>query len=952
MLIGRRAECERIEALIAAATEGGSGALLLHGEAGIGKTALLQHARDRAEERGMRVLTARGIETESDLAYTGLSDLLNPLLTPPQIASAAEAAAHEASAGTEVSGRASEAMDVLRARLPSAQATALGQALALGPEGTPARFAVPAAVLGLLSVAAEDAPVLCLVDDVQWIDAPSVEAMVFAARRLGDDGVAILFTERDREGRKVDPSGFDALKIEPLAPAAAGDLLRSVHGERLAGTVAAELVGGAGGNPLALVELSKALDRDQLAGRDPLPPVMPEGLSIERAFERELAELPEETRRALAVTAAADAGEDAAILGRALALAGVPPWVLDAAESADVIQVHGTRVDFRHPLLRAAAYHAATPAERRAAHRALADAHAEGAPQRAWHLAAAADGADENAAAVLDQAAADARTRGGFASAARAATRAAALSGDAAERARRLLDAARDFVAAGDPEQAGARAEAAYVEATDPLMRADLEWLMGHVWTRTGRPEDGERLLTEGAERVRAADPMRAAVMLLEATVSRLAVGGVDAAIAAARRAREAGDGQPATQALADILIGQALVGGGRVEEGGGLIDATCDFLASLDPVWTPSDVLALGANALLWIDRHRDAGRVLDRVIDAGRQNGALARLAYPLGVRCALDFRRGRWADAVAHGEEAVRAGRDTGQAATTIILLALLAEVEAHRGQTEHARGLGREALAAAERTRSFGFLVFVHHALGAAALAAGDTEEAIRELETAARWAEGFGTVGAGWVGWEPLLVEAYVAAERVGDARKRLAALERHNPGEQAPSVRAQIERCRGLVTGEDEHFTRALEHLDEADAPFERGRTHLALGERLRRRREPVESRRHLRAALDVFERLGAAPWAVRAREELRAGGVASQREEMAVVDVLTPHELQVALVVARGATNKEAAAQLFLSPKTVEHHLGSIYRKLDVRSRTDLARLLSARREPEEAAA
>ena len=939
MLIGRDAECARIEGLVTQAAQGGSGALLLHGEAGIGKTALLQFARERAEASGMRVLTARGIETEADLAYHGLYDLLGPLLAEGE--------------GGRGGGGAADPMEVLRARLPGAQATALGQALALGPEGTPARFAVPAAVLGLLGAAAEDGAVLCVVDDVQWIDAPSVEALQFAARRLGDDGVAILFAERDGAGRNVDASGFGALKVEPLPTSAAGELLRTVHGERLAGTVASELVTASGGNPLALVELSNALDRDQLAGREPLPPVMPEGLSVERAFERELAGLPEDTRRALAVTAAADAGEDAAIVGRALALAGIPPWVLDPAENANVIQIRGTRIDFRHPLLRAAAYHAAPPPERRAAHKALADAHQEGAPQRAWHLAAAAVGTDEAAAGILDQAAAQARTRGGFASAARAATRAAALSGTAPERARRLLDAARDFVAAGDPEQAGARAEDAYQHTTDPLMRADLEWLMGHVWMRTGRPEDALELLDAGAQRIGTQDPMRASVMLLEATVARLALGGQEIAIETAERARAAaGDDQPAAQGLADILIGQALVAAGRAEQGVPLMDRTTEFLTSLDPVWTPSDVLALGAHALVWIDRYKEAARVLDRVIEAGRQNGALARLAYPLGAQSVLDFRRGRWADAVAYAEEAVRAGIDTGQDSLTVLLLAFLAEVEGQRGQTDEALRHGREAVGLGERTRSHGFLTFVHHALGATALAAGDPAAAVTHLESARDWAQRLGTVGAGWVGWEPLLVEAYLATDRAADAAAQLASLEEHNPGAQPASVRAALDRCRGLVANDEALLERALEHHAEVDAPFERARTHLALGEKLRRRRERVESRRHLRAALDVFERLGAGPWATRAREELRASGVVSLREELAVVDVLTPHELQVALVVARGATNKEAAAQLFLSPKTVEHHLGSIYRKLDVRSRTDLARLLSAQREPEEAAA
>ncbi len=987
MLIGRQPECDRIEALLGAAREGGGGALLLHGEAGIGKTALLRFARERAEGEGLRVLAARGLETQGDLPYHGLHDLLGPLLeegakrSPDRPASegaegspdrpASEGAEGcpdrpapaggegRAPEGAEGAGAAGEApaMRTLRARLPAAQATALGQAFALGPEGTPARFAVPAAVLGLLAVAAEERPVLAVVDDVQWIDGPSVEALVFAARRLRGDGVAILFGQRDGAGRAVDPTALDSMELKPLERRAAADLLRERHGERLAGAVASGIVGAAGGNPLALVELSRALSDDQLSGREALPPVLPEGLSVERAFASELAALPEDTRRALTVAAAADAGEDAAVLGRALALAGVLPWVLDAAESARVIEVHGPRVDFRHPLLRAAAYHAATPGERRAAHRALADAHPEGAPQRAWHLAAAAEGADEHAAGVLDQAAVQARERGGFASAARAMTRAAELSPQEGERTRRLLDAARDFVAAGDPEQAAARAEAAYDEVVrgpaEPSLRADLEWLLGHVWMRLGRAGDAERLLREAAERVAPTDPGRGSVMLLEASVAQLAKGGAHEAIALARRARATGEGNPVVQALADVMVGQALVATGNADEGVPLIEETKEFVFSLDPVHAPSDVIAIAANALVWTDRYAPARAILGRVIAAAREHGALARLSYPLGAQCVLDFRSGRWADAVANGEEGVRASIDSGADAVTVLIAAFLAEVEAQRGLTEQAIERAEDALERGRRTRTDGFMMFPHHAVGIAHFAAGRHDEAIAALEEAWAWSRRIGTLGAGWLPTQPALIEAYVAAGRTADAERELEELRANNAGDrQPPTAHALIARSRGLVTGEERHYEEALEHHARVASPFERARTELLLGESLRARGESMPARRRLRAALEAFERLGATPWAERAREELQASGVASTRGDLAVVDVLTPHELQVALVVARGATNKEAAAQLFLSPKTVEHHLRATYRKLAIASRGELITLLSAQSRPEEAAA
>jgi DNA-binding CsgD family transcriptional regulator len=950
VLIGRQAECERLTSLIAAAKDGGGGALLLHGEAGIGKTALLRFARERAEEGGLRLLGARGLETEADLPYTGLHDLLAPLLER----SAKGGAAADGGGGAEGSAAGpTDAMAVLRERLPSAQATALGQALALGPEGTPQRFAVPAAVLGLLASAAEEGPVLCIVDDVQWVDAPSVEAVAFAARRLRGDGIAILFAQRERIGRALDPAGLDSLRVEPLSDDAAGSLLRGVHGQALAGTVAAELVQAAGGNPLALVELSRALDPGQLAGRAPLPPVLPEALTVEAAFERELAELPEDTRRALVVTAAADASEDAAVLGRALALSGIPPWVLDAAESANVIEVRGARVDFRHPLMRAAAYHAAEPPERRAAHRALADAHAEGAPQRAWHLAAAAVGTDDEAAAVLERAAADARVRGGFASAARAESRAAELSVEGAETARHLLAAARDFVAAGDPEQAAARAEQGLELSADAPARADLAWVLGHVWLRLGRAEDAIALLRDHAAEIEPTDRGRASMLLLEATVAQLPVGDAAAVVAAGERARAVGEGNPLVESLADVIVGQSLIAGGRCAEGARILATAEPFLRSLDPVHVPSDVSAIAANGFLWVDRLDVAGALLTPVIDAARDLGALARLAYPLNVQSVLDFRRGRWADAVAHAEESLRAGIDTGQDALGALGNSFAAQLYAHRGLHRESIETATEAVALCERTRSFGFVTFAHFALGTAHLVAGDPEAAAAALECAREWAQRLGTFGAGWAGWQPELVEAYVALGRTKDARSELDRLLADNPGEQPPTVRVLLDRSRALVHDDDAValLEGALEH--PTPSPFELARTELMLGERLRRRRDDrLEARRRLRSALDTFDRLGAGPWASRAREELRASGVVSTRDELAVVDVLTPHELQVALVVARGATNKDAAAQLFLSPKTVEHHLGAIYRKLDIRSRTDLARLLSAQGEPDAAAA
>jgi hypothetical protein len=348
VLIGRDAERERVERLVRDARTGGGGVLLVHGDPGIGKTALLEHAR--AVAGGMTVLTARGVESESEIPFAGMWDLLSPVLE-------------------------------LRDRLPPAQATALGQALALEATGTPARFAVPAAVLGLLGVAAEDGPLVVLVDDVQWLDAPSVEAIVFSARRLHAEGIAMLLGARDGSGRDIDAAGISRMRLEALPPNEAVELLRRTHGDRIGGAVAAGLVEQAAGIPLALVELPRSLSEAQLTGREALPPVLPAGGSLEAAFRSQLAGLTADARSALLVAAAADGGEELVHVRAAIEHLGLAGGALDASEAANVVAVDGGRVRFRHPLLRAAAYHAAAPSERRAAHRALAETAPPGPPR-------------------------------------------------------------------------------------------------------------------------------------------------------------------------------------------------------------------------------------------------------------------------------------------------------------------------------------------------------------------------------------------------------------------------------------------------------------------------------------------------------------------------------------------------------------------------------------------
>jgi short-subunit dehydrogenase/DNA-binding CsgD family transcriptional regulator len=914
VLIGRQSEIERIERLVAGARAGRGGAILVRGEAGIGKTSLLAHARELAARD--LVLEARGIETEAEIPYAGLWDLLGPILD-------------------------------LRDRLPEAQAIALGQALALGPEGTPARFAVPAAVLGLLSAATEERAAVCLVDDVQWLDAPSTEAIVFAARRLGGESVAMLLAAREGAGRRVDTTGIDEIDLGPLAPASAAELLRREHGERLSWAVAGELLTSAAGNPMALVELPLSLTAEQLVGKHELPPVLPAGQSLEEAFRRRLAVLPDHTREALVVAAALAGSEDLSHLAQALAAVGLEPSALDEAEAAGVIALEQGRALFRHPLLRAAAYHAATPPERRAAHRALAETAAPGAPSRAWHLAAAVAAADENVARDLEEAANDARRRGGHASAARAFARAAQLTPDPGERARRLLDAALDHVAAGALEYAHADAESGLAYASDPLVKTALERIRAHVEIRTGRPGAGARAMVAAAQAIEGEMPPLAATMLLEAGLGVLLTGPAYEAIEIGERARELSGGVELLEGIADILIGQALVAAGDWGKAKELFDAREAFMLEADVPPGVAEVFASGAHGSMWLERFDRAQRVIDRVIDEARAAGALAQLAYPLAVRAQLGFRRGAWTAGYADAEEAARVSRETGQESALSYALQMQAEIEAALGRFEEARGHASDAIDLALRTETPVFGPYARASLGAIALAEGQLDVAVSEYETARQELLAIDMPAPGEVLWTVELVEAHARANAADKAAAELARLE-ELVGEAYPAVQqGQLHRCRALAAADHDegvaHFERALEHHGRSRTPFEQARTQLAYGERLRRRKARVEARDHLRAALDTFERLGARPWADRARAELRTGGGAAASATTAPLsELLTPHELQVAMIVARGATNKEVAAQLFVSPKTVEHRLGNIYKKLEVRSRTELARIVT----------
>ena len=664
MFVGRERERARIDRLLQEARAGKSGALLMHGEAGIGKTALMRWAIGQAT--GLRVLRARGIETESDIPFAGLAELVTPLL---------------------------DRVD----DIPEVQARALRGALALGPATPHDRFTVPAGLLSLLAVAAEDQPVLVAIDDAQWLDEPSLEAFLFAGRRVGAEGIALLGALREgTAAAALEVPWLERLRIAPLVEAEARELLAASQLDRMVPTVTDRLVQTAAGNPLALLEIPRLLSDGQRAGREPLEEPLRPGTGVERAFRRALDGLGETAGRALLVAASAHTGR-VGVIEPALREAGLTMDDLAPAEEARLIAIADGEVEFRHPLLRSTAYHAAGAGDRRAAHAALAAAAPVGSPERAWHMAACAVAPDEEVAAALEAAALDARGRGAHATAARDFGRAAQLTPDDEPRARRLLEAATDATRSGEAEHALSILRDAARLASDPLLAADVQRMTGHVEMRRGSPLVAYELLVAEAERVRSRDPRRAAGMFLEASVSHMMTGDMHALIATAERARAlATAADPAVELLATAVIGEAYLALGDVEQGDALLSVTEPYLLEGDPL-AIVEVVGMAAHSSVWIEKFERAQRIFDRLIAAAREASAVSALIYPLAARSHLDFRLGRWAAARAGATESVELAQDTGQLPLLAHSLAALAHVEAAMGAEDACRRHVAEGLA---------------------------------------------------------------------------------------------------------------------------------------------------------------------------------------------------------------------------------------------------------------
>ena len=916
-LLGRDRECARVQQLVAGAREGRSGVLVIRGEAGIGKSALLEYAREVG--RDLVVLASAGVETESELAFSTLGDLLRPVLPALE-------------------------------RIPVAQAAALRNAFALGPVAPPARYGVAAGTLSLLAAAAEEVALLATVDDAQWVDAGSSEALLFAARRLHAEGVAVLFGLRDGEPTTFASTGLPALELAGLERSD-GAALINAQGRPIAPAVSMRLVDETRGNPLALIELPRLLSDGQRAGRDALDDPLPAGTALERAFLRRVSALPATSRRALIVAAASDSGELDAIV-RALARIGLSASALESAESAGLIRIAGGLLEWSHPLLRSALYHGVPAAERRAAHAALAAALLELGliERRAWHQAASSLAADEAVAEALEQVALASRARSGHAAAASAFERAAGLTPDDERRARRLLEAARDQQLVGRLDGAIELLDQALRRTADPLLRADIQLLRGAtVLWGSSAPSMTEQLLAAEAARVAPLDPGRAVRMLAEASIAWTMMGDCPRSLESARQACALADrADSSVRAMAGALLGNSLVLCGEAAAADPLVKLSQRMFEASDPLATSGSFVQLAGHASVWIEDYTAARHVFDLTIDAARRASALALLSFPLACLSELDFRMGRWTSAYAEAAEAVRLADELEQLSELSFSLVCLARIEAAQGREADCAAHVARAHEIANTLGIGSIFQYAESVSGLCELGFGRTRPAIRHLERTGTLAASSALGETGVVQWAPDLIEAYVLDGRPADARQALARFEQQAVSTNRSWALAAAARARGMLASPaafEGEFREALMWHDRLPTPFERARTELRFGERLRRAHRLSEARVALRSALETFDELGAVPWTNQARAELVAsGGGGGPRTASSGVRQLTPQELQIAMLVSTGATNREVAATLFLSPKTVEFHLSNVYGKLGLRSRTELANLFSRR--------
>jgi class 3 adenylate cyclase len=904
VLLGRQRELLAIDQALAGARLGKSSRLVIRGEPGIGKTALLDYAIEHAES--MRVLSARGVEFEADVPFAGLSELLQPALAKLE-------------------------------RLPKIHADALRSSLGLGPRIEADRLIIGAAALGLISGYADDAPLLITVDDAQWLDRASAEAIGFAARRLVADPVAVLIAARETEESPLLAAGLQELRLGGLDEAAAAELLAQSGGLAVPADRAQRLHEATGGNPLALIELAPEANRAPATPYDSLPVAT----SVERAYLRRAAGLSPDGRRALLILAASG-GSDVALVRRAALVMGLAGGAVEEAEGAALVSYRGGRAEFVHPLARASIYHSASPSERRAAHRALAAAMtaADDADRRAWHLGAGAAGWDAEAADALETAARRAKESSGYDAAAQAWAESARLTEAEEPRARRLFHAAENAWLAGRADDAEAALRDARKVAEAPLT-VEIDTLAGLMAMRRGRVMDGYNTLVAAAGSIESTDRLKAIRIIADASLSMFGVGNPNDMLGAAARSLELlQDGDPPeTGIFAHVAYASLAILAGRGAEGPQHLHAALRLFQEVDGGLEDPLLVTCAGTVSLFLRETRAGRDLLERALTQARDHSPTAALPMVLFVLGRDAFATNNWPLARAMYEDSIRVARETTQVTWVAGPLTGLAWLDALEGRAEDCRANAAEGL---ELTESLG--VVLYHswgmiALGMLELGLGRPEEALRHFQECDAFLRD-NAISDPDLAPVPDIVEALIRLGRDAEAREAARGYHAAATAKSQPFALARAERALALVAPDSSfaaHFETALEHHESTPDAFERARTQLYFGERLRRTRKRVEARKQLRAALKTFDELGAAPWGERALTELQASGESARVREDTYRQQLTPQELQVALTLAEGATTREAAARLYLSPKTVEYHLRHVYDKLEIRTRDEL---------------
>lgn len=917
MLHGRDVERARLAALVASARAGRAAVLVVLGDPGVGKSALLGDlvASVATEQEGaaVRVLTTAGVESEAPLPFAALHRLLRPVL----------------------------AWD----RLPGPQARALRVAFGHEDGGGAAvePFLVGVATLSVLTEAAHGGPVLCVVDDAHWLDPASADALLFTARQLQADRVAMVFAGRDDAGA-FRPDSLPVLQLAGLDPVAARRLLGQ-RGDRLpSDEVAERLLAETGGNPLALLELPTELRPDQLSGTVPLPTRLALTARVERAFLDRTRRSSPEVQALLLVAAADDTGR-AGVVHQAAVVFGTDSASWDEAERSGLLTVVEDQVSVRHPLVRSAVYQSATSLERRRAHAALAQALGDDPDRRTWHRAQAALGPDPAVADALRAVAERAERRGAYRAAADAFDRAAALTVAGSGRATQLLGAARNAWSAGDAVRAGALCASARALADDPVLRADIDRLRGRIEFNVGSAIDAHRILTRAAEQVAAHDAVRALEMAVAVAVAqshgidsgaRLADGTVDVDVSPSD--------PPRTRCLKQLLVSIRH----DIAENRGA--ALTQLHAALETAFTTPegrgdlDLLGNLGNAALRLgddDAHR---RSYALMLSTARDSSSGMTVLYALQRLSFGQYLGGRWTELRNSCEEAVALGRSIGQRPSTTGPQAWLVVLAALQGRPDY-----DERLAALEDLLDaqppVGVLAqpvqdLTRWAKGVRALLDGVPADALHQL----------GQIR------QPVLasmaaqdrIEAAVHCADRDRADSWIEDLDAFAADTGLAWARATAAFGRALLSDHDdgaahrvvELFETSLSHHAAADRPYDRARVQLAYGQFLRRRQRRADARGPLRAALSTFEDLHAEPFADRARQELRASGETARKRGPSTVLNLTPMERKVAELVGLGLSNKDVAAQCWVSPRTVAFHLRNVFTKLGISSRGELARL------------